>query len=57
MKIFYIIQHSCVPNARVRYTTVEDFGLMAEVVAITPINAGEELLQSYIESTAGMYKA
>ena len=51
------INHSCSPNMYVRYATFETAGLCAEAVAIRNIEAGEELLQSYIDQSLGSRKS
>jgi hypothetical protein len=44
------INHSCEPNVRVVYTAHEaGVGLRAQIVSLRPIEAGEELVQSYID--------
>ena len=43
------INHSCDPNVRVTYVNSESYGLQAHLLALRPINIGEELVQSYID--------
>jgi len=43
------INHSCDPNVRVVYKVSPQLGLQAHLIAIKPILAGEELVQSYID--------
>lgn len=43
------INHSCDPNVRVTYVNSPEFGLQAHLLALRPIQPGEELLQSYID--------
>lgn len=43
------INHSCDPNVRVTYVNSPQFGLQAHLIALRPIQPGEELLQSYID--------
>lgn len=50
------INHSCVPNVIVKYTSSEDsqsgqVGLVAQLVALRDILPGEELLQSYVDAS------
>ena len=47
------LNHSCIPNVRVKYAMDKDLGLIAELFAIKPIFPGEELLQSYIDQNLG----
>jgi hypothetical protein len=47
------LNHSCIPNVRVKYAMDKDLGLVAELFAIKPIFPGEELLQSYIDQNLG----
>ena len=42
------INHSCEPNVRVQYEC-KDTGLVASILSLRDIAAGEELLQSYID--------
>jgi hypothetical protein len=49
------INHSCDPNVIVKYATSDQEGLVAQVFALREILPGEELLQSYIDKTEGMY--
>lgn len=43
------INHSCDPNVRVVYVNSPEFGLQATLLALRPIQPGEELVQSYID--------
>ncbi len=43
------INHSCDPNVRVNYIMDSNKGLVAQLVALKDIQAGEELVQSYID--------
>mmetsp|Transcript_16855 Transcript_16855/g.25350 ORF Transcript_16855/g.25350 Transcript_16855/m.25350 type:complete len:468 (-) Transcript_16855:7-1410(-) len=45
------INHSCVPNVLVQYTSHAEYGLCAMIVALRDIAEGEELVQSYIDQT------
>jgi PHD/YefM family antitoxin component YafN of YafNO toxin-antitoxin module len=49
------INHSCVPNAMVRYRMDPTYGLCAEMIALRDIEENEELVQSYIDQTLGSY--
>lgn len=48
------INHSCDPNVRVTYTCCPQRGLLATLVALKPIQPGEELVQSYIDQFKGL---
>ena len=43
------INHSCDPNVRVTYVSHPERGLLATLIALQPIQPGEELVQSYID--------
>ena len=43
------INHSCVPNVMVKYTSTLESGLIAQLHTLRSIDPGEELLQSYID--------
>ncbi|RYH13380.1 SET domain-containing protein-lysine N-methyltransferase [archaeon] len=49
------INHSCLPNVVVKYTSSEDtpgqVGLVARLVALREILPGEELVQSYVDAS------
>lgn len=45
------INHSCCPNVIVKYAIRPDVGLVAELTALRAIEAGEELVQSYIDQS------
>lgn len=45
------VNHSCDPNVIVKYISDPDCGLMAAMTVLRPIQAGEELLQSYVEQS------
>ena len=49
------VNHSCVPNVMVRYRVDPSHGLCAEMVALRDIEENEELVQSYIDQTQGLY--
>jgi hypothetical protein len=49
------INHSCVPNVMVRYRMDSTYGLCAEMVAVKDIEENEELVQSYIDQTQGLF--
>jgi hypothetical protein len=49
------MNHSCDPNVVVKYHTIPDVGLVASVVALRDIDAGDELQQSYIDASKGDY--
>jgi hypothetical protein len=51
--IFCKINHSCNPNVMVKYVFTLEYGLVAQMVALREIKAGEELLQSYIDQKMG----
>jgi hypothetical protein len=48
------INHSCDPNVRVTYINCPQRGLLASLIALRPIAAGEELVQSYIDQFASL---
>ena len=49
------INHSCIPNVMVRYASHPQYGLCAQMVVLRQISEGEELLQSYIDQSLGMW--
>ena len=47
------INHSCDPNVLVTYSSTPEKGLVANLNTIKPIEAGMELVQSYIDVNLG----
>ena len=45
------MNHSCDPNAYVRYVSTVNEGICAEIASIRVVSAGDELLQSYIDQS------
>eukprot|EP00981_Chlorochromonas_danica_P006924 scaffold1504_cov172-Ochromonas_danica.AAC.12 len=50
------INHSCVPNVMVYYTTLPGRGLVAQLTALREIEVGEELVQSYVDAQQPLAK-
>ena len=48
------INHSCDPNVIVTYATSNEVGLQAQLLVLKPIQADEELVQSYIDQSQSL---